>query len=134
MKTVEMRRSQLLAIDGFGNVALGLLLLMLPGRVANWLGIGIGSHDFYASLLGAVLVGIGIALLLELCGGRGLGLTGALVINLCFGFALGGWLIFGNLELATRGIVILWGLVVVLVGLSGVEFLAERRARSVHAV
>ena len=78
-------------------------------------------------------VGIGIALLLERRAQdgstRGLGLTGALVINLCFGLVLAAWLLFGPLELLPRGSIVLWGLVAILVGLSGIELLSERSHR-----
>ena len=81
-----------------------------------------------------MLVGIGIALLIERRtaddAARGLGLTGALVINLCFGLALAGWLLFGPLELLLRGSIVLWSLVIVLVGLSGIELLLERSHRT----
>ena len=126
-------RKALLLLDGFGNVALGLLLLVAPTAVATWLGITVGSV-FYANLFGGVLVGIGIALLLERSQGtratKGLGLTGALVINLCFGLVLAGWLLFGGLQLPMRGSLVLWFLVAILVGLSGLELLSERSALS----
>ena len=127
-------RRELLLLDGVGNVLLGLLLLTAPLQVSAWLGVSAPSSAFYASLFGAVLVGIGIALLLERRAGdgvtRGLGLTGALVINLCFGLALAVWLLFGPLELLLRGSIVLWSLVIVLVGLSGVELLSERSHRA----
>ena len=126
-------RKELLLLDGFGNVALGLLLLVAPTAVATWLGLAVGGV-FYANLFGAVLIGIGIALLLERGQGtaatKGLGLTGALVINLCFGLVLAGWLLFGGLQLPTRGSLVLWILVAILVGLSGLELLSERSARA----
>ena len=127
-----MRRA-LLFLDGVGNVLLGLLLLVAPTTVATWLGLP-GGGAFYANLFGAVLVGIGISLLLEqresTGAAKGLGLTGALVINLCFGLALAGWLIGGGLQLPLRGSVVLWILVAILVGLSGLELLSERSSRT----
>ena len=126
-------RKELLLLDGIGNVFLGLLLLVAPTAMGGWLGL-VAGDSFYANLFGAVLIGIGIALLLERQGEpgltRGLGLTGALVINLCFGLVLSGWLVFGGLQLPLRGILVLWTLVVILVGLSAVELASERSARS----
>ena len=126
-------RKELLLLDGIGNVLLGLLLLVVPTTVATWLGLP-ADGSFYASLFGAVLIGIGIALLLERREEpgvtRGLGRTGALVINLCFGLALLGWLVFGGLQLPPRGNLVLWTLVAILVGLGGVELVSERSARS----
>jgi hypothetical protein len=77
-------------------------------------------------LLGGVLIGIGIALLIERSRGRsGLGLAGAISINLCAGLVLAGWLLFGSLDLPLRGQLFLWLLVVLLVGISGVELRAR---------
>ena len=122
-------RKVLLFLDGVGNVLLGLPLLVAPTAVATWLGLP-GGGSFYASLFGAVLIGIGIALLLEqrdsTGAAKGLGLTGALVINLCLGLAIAGWLIRGGLQLPLRGSLVLWTLVAILVGLSGLELLSER--------
>jgi hypothetical protein len=74
--------------------------------------------------LGAVLFGIGLALLLELIGYRhkvrGLGLGGAIVINMIGSIALFCWLIFGSLDIQTRGTILLWcvGGVVFLIGIA----------------
>jgi hypothetical protein len=126
-----MRERELLVLDGLGNLALGLLLLLWPIRLANWLGIADTGSRFYPSLFGAVLFGIGVALLMESTRGsvkaKGLGLGGALAINTCFGLVLAAWLLFGGLTLPTHGSAILWGLVVVLLGLSGIELATERR-------
>ena len=127
-------RRELLLLDGVGNVLLGLLLLAAPLQVSAWLGLSAPGSAFYASLFGAVLVGIGIALLIERRtaddAARGLGLTGALAINLCFGVVLAAWLLFGPLELLLRGSIVLWSLVIVLVGLSGIELVLERSHRT----
>ena len=124
-----MRRSELLLFDGVGNLFLGIVLLVFPVRLATWLGVPNVTSGLYPSLFGAVLFGIGVALLLERYNTgpsvRGLGLGGALSINLCFGLVLAGWLLFGELDLPAHGAVILWGLVVILVGLSGVEMVTE---------
>ncbi len=81
-------------------------------------------------ILGAVLFGIGIALIWEGIRGDGqlvgLGLGGAIAINLSGGLALTGWLLFGDLSLPLRGQLFLWGLASILVLIS----LAELRMRS----
>ena len=129
-----MQRSTLLTLDGLGNLFLGALLLFVPVPLAAWLGIPSAGNGFYPSLFGAVLVGIGIALLLERGGSsnhaRGLGLAGALTINLCFGIVLMGWLLLGGLDLRPHGAIVLWSLVLILVGLGGVEIAAELSGRS----
>jgi len=128
-----MQRSTLLTLDGLANILLGLLLLAVPVPLAAWLGIPNVSSGFYPSLLGAVLVGIGIALLLErrrsASDAKGLGLGGALTINLCFGLVLAGWLLFGSLGLPVHGAIVLWALVLILVGLGGIELTVELSGR-----
>jgi hypothetical protein len=62
-------------------------------------------------LLGAVFIGIGIALLIErfrdTLGFAGLGLGGAICINLCGSVALMLWLVSGQLDIPIRGYVFL---------------------------
>jgi hypothetical protein len=127
----ETTRRALLAIDAAVNVALGVLLLVFPKPVVRALGAPEALTGFYPSILGAVLIGIGLALMIEHGnqreGSRGLGLVGALTINLAGGATLAWWLIFGSLNLPVRGAMFLWALVVLLVGLSGVELGAELR-------
>ncbi len=76
----------LLTIDAIVNLLLGLLLLLFPLGVAELLGAPDAGEGFYATILGAVFFGIGLALLLEHHGYergfRGLGLGGAILINI----------------------------------------------------
>jgi hypothetical protein len=118
-------RSLLLA-DSVINLVLGGLLSFFPRDVVRALGVPSAEPAFYASILGAVLFGIGLALLIERGRGGGLGLAGAIAINLCGGTALGLWLLFGRLTLPARGQILLWGLVVLLVGISAVELASHR--------
>ena len=121
-----MKRSWLLAIDGIINFILGGLLVLFPATLVDWLGVP-QAPRFYPSLLGGVLVGISIALFIALRRrGCGLGLEGAVAINLCGGLILAGWLLFGGLAIPLRGTLFLWGLVIMLLGISGVELLAGR--------
>jgi hypothetical protein len=125
-----MRRSALLTLDAVMNLALGVLLIFFPRGVVSLLGIPGAESAFYPSILGAVLSGIGIALLLERGEGRrkarGLGLSGAIAINLSGGTVLAVWLVAGDLGLPLRGYVVLWTLVVLLVGISAVELVTHR--------
>ena len=120
----------LLFIDTVINLVLGCLLVTFPASVVSALGVPGSDSAFYPSILGAVLLGIGIALLIEIVKGRGLGLMGAVSINLCGGIVLGGWLLFGGLHLSVRGYVFLWALVALLVGVSAIEFLVQIRTRN----
>lgn len=119
------QRASLLIIDGIINLILGALLVMFPSGLVETLGLPAGDERFYPTVLGAVLVGIGLALLIEanrLPGGLvGLGLGGALAINLAAAAALSIWLVLGDLTIPTRGKVLLGGLSVGLVVISAAE-------------
>jgi hypothetical protein len=128
-----MRRSTLLELDGAGNLLLGMVFLLFPTWVSNSLGLPDDASRFYPTVLGAILFGIGVALLLERFREShkfaGLGLIGALSINLCFGISLAIWLLSTGFELTTPGTIVLWGLVSILVGISGVELHTELKER-----
>jgi hypothetical protein len=127
-----MRGRLLLVIDAVVNLALGVLLALAwpyGEQLTRLLGIPPAEPSFYPSVLGAVLLGIGIALLLEhqrvARGGTvGLGLGGAIAINLCGGIALAAWLIFGGLDLPIRGWILLGALDALLIGISVAELVA----------
>lgn len=131
---VPGRRKLLLTVDGVINLLLGSLLVVFPRGLVRVLGVPEAASAFYPSVLGGVLVGIGVALLLERFADRrrsgGLGLTGAVAINLCGGLVLAGWLVLAELAIPLRGRVFLWGLVLVLVGLSSFELAHRIGARS----
>ena len=65
-----MRRSTLLVLDGIGNLILGLLLLLFPAPLIELLGMPLIESVFYPSLFGAVLLGIGVALVVERLSGN----------------------------------------------------------------
>ena len=118
--------SVLLIVDALINLLLGVLLVIFPQGLVSWLGIPATSSHFYPSMLGAIFIGITIALVIGAVGAQsrrasGLGLAGAISINLCGGGALALWLVFGNLDLPARGAAALWVLVAILVGLSVAE-------------
>jgi hypothetical protein len=96
------------------------------------------EQSFYPSILGGVLLGIGIALLIEYFRGPdaivGLGLGGAISINLCAGFVLAIWLVKGTLAIPFRGQVFLWSLVVMLVSISCIEWITHRRKSPAKAI
>ena len=128
------KRSLWLTIDSLINLLLGALLVIFPRDLVSFLGIPQPGSAFYPSILGAVLFGIGIALWIERgtdrASGRGLGLGGAVVINLCAALVLAAWLLFGGLSLSARGSGFLWGIVVVLIVVSLAEIASVRRTLS----
>jgi hypothetical protein len=107
------------------NLALGLLLALFPRGFAKVVGIPIPAIPFYPIILGGVLVGIGVALFLQCFWGRsrvtGIGLEGAIAINLCGAGALVALLVGGNLNLPIRGYVFLWSIAVLVLGIAVIE-------------
>jgi hypothetical protein len=88
-----MKQSRVLIVDAAINLILGALLITFPPKVLQLLGVPVAKHLFYPNILGGVLTGIGIALLMKYFRGAGatvgLGLGGAIAINLCGGTCLG---------------------------------------------
>lgn len=124
-----MNRATLLKTDAAINLALGILLMAFPAGLVKVLGIPMAESSFYPTILGGVLFGIGLALLIE-CYRKssrivGLGLGGAIAINLCGGFILAVWLLSDQLTLPLRGQILLWFLVLLLVGISLLEGLTH---------
>jgi hypothetical protein len=118
-------------LDAIVNLTLGVLLLLYSKNLATFFGVPYTSNNFYPTILGAIFIGITIALFIEffrktkIIGGLGLG--GAIAINLCGGVALALWLIFGNLQIPTKGQIFLWILVILLVGISSIELYFNKK-------
>jgi hypothetical protein len=123
------KQKLLLAIDGVVNLALGVLLLLFPWGTAELLGVPQTDVSYYPSILGAVIFGIGIALFIELYGKpkgvRGLGLGGAIAINLIGAGVLVVWLLLAPFDLPLRGHITLWTVAVVVLGVGIVELAAK---------
>jgi hypothetical protein len=128
-----MKNSVVLLVDSLVNFVLGLLLVIYPAEIFGYIGLPVTDNAFYPSLLGAVLIGIAIALIIEFNrkpgGFVGLGLGGAIAINLCGAFVLCFWLLNGKLNISRLGLVILWGLVIILVIISVFEIFSFRIKR-----
>jgi hypothetical protein len=127
-------RKLTLLIDFIINLILGVLLLAYSNKLAEYLGVPKAESSFYPNILGGVFVGIALALLIEFFNKydritSGLGLLGAIVINLCGGIILIIWLLFGDLGLPLRGSVFLWILAFVLIVLSSIELINHYKAR-----
>jgi len=137
-----MKRTNLFVIDALINFILGILLLLtipFPKTITEFLGLPLIDHSFYPSIFGGVLIGIGFALLIETARMKndvftGLGLGGAVAINLSGGLVLLTWLIFGKLMLPLRGYIFLWLLSLILIGISTIELFITWRhqAKSLH--
>ncbi|MCG8605133.1 hypothetical protein MJD09_09065 [bacterium] len=132
-----MKESTLLGMDGIANVILGFVLLCTPRELLAWLGLPLPDDLFYTGVLGAVLAGIGIALLLERFRDRlaisGLGLGGAIIINTAGAFAVIGWLVFSDLAIPSHGRVLLWAVAALVLGIGVLEIvcIVNQRRRKV---
>ena len=119
------KQKKLLVIDGVVNLVLGILLLGFPLGVGEFLGAPVPSSNFYPTILGGVIFGIGAALLVERYGAarglRGLGIGGAIAINFCGAAVLAVWLVSTSLQIPPRGLVILWLIVIIVFGIGLAE-------------
>ncbi len=122
-----MRKKITLLIDALINAILGILLLAFNRGLSEFLGVPYSESFFYPNILGAIFIGITIALVVEAFRKKpaytGLGLVGAVCINMCGGLVLFLWLVFGNLHLPLRGSIFLWILSILLLVISGVELI-----------
>jgi hypothetical protein len=119
----------LLAVDAVVNLLLGIALLLFPAGVQRMLGLPPVDTFFYVTILGGVIFGIGAALGLEWWGAprglRGLGLGGAIAINVSGASVLLFWLASGRLILPLRGRVVLWIVALTVLGIGVAEMAAR---------
>ncbi|MFC1997744.1 hypothetical protein ACFLXI_09110 [Chloroflexota bacterium] len=122
---MENKHKYLLLIDGIANLVLGILLLLFPLGIAEFVGAPLSVSHFYPTILGGVIFGIGVALLIERYGFekgiRGLGLGGAIAINICGALVLLGWLVLAPPAIPLRGSILLWGIGILVLGIGLVE-------------
>jgi hypothetical protein len=125
---MKSRVRLLLGLDALINLFLGIILLLYPLGISIKLGLPEPASYFYTSILGGVIFGIGLALGLEWWRGngdlRGLGLAGAIAINLCGGGVLFYWLLSANLGLPLRGSILLWLVDILVLGIGLVELVS----------
>ena len=122
----------LILIDSIINLLLGLVLLAYSESIINFFGLPVTSLNFYPNILGAILFGIGIALFIEFKRKDefiGLGLGGAISINMMGGVVLFLWLVFGRLNIPIHGKIILWILDIILIGISSLELLTYLKSK-----
>ena len=123
-----MHRALLLA-DAVINLVLGVLLFTYPQSLVKALGLPAVRSAFFPSVLGGVLIGIGIALLLARRGGaNGLGLDGAIAINLCGAGVVVGWLLVSPDTIPPRGRWTLWTVATLVICIGLVELRYRRTA------
>ena len=124
-----MQRPLLLA-DALINLLLGALLLLYPQGLVEALGMPVVATTFFPNVLGGVLFGIGLALLIAHRGGaQGLGLDGAIAINLCGAGVVVGWLVIAPHAIPPRGKITLWIIALVVIGIGLVELQHRLRTK-----
>jgi hypothetical protein len=121
----------LILADAIVNLILGMLLLFYPQWLADSLGMPSVVTHFFPNVLGGVLFGIGIALLIAWRGGRqGLGLDGAIAINLCGAGVVAGWLVAAPEAIPPRGRITLWIIALLVIGIGLIELKHRLRSRT----
>ncbi len=120
----------LLLIDAIANLVLGALLLGFPLGIGEILGLPKASTGFYPSILGAVIFGIGVALLFSRAGRSGLGIDGAIAINLIGAGVLVAWLVTHPPAIPLRGLITLWVVATIVLGIGCVELVSRRHINS----
>jgi hypothetical protein len=100
----------------------GLILGIVPAS-SRLFGLPPSTGSFWPRLLAAVLVGAGLAIVLDalVTPGKGLGLAGCMAINLTAAAVVTGQLVMGRTVTTRRGKATLWLLVAALTVLSLVE-------------
>ena len=123
------KKQLLLVVDGIVNLVLGILLMFFPAQLMDAFDLPKVETFFYVNILGAVLFGIGIALLIERFAGKkgitGLGIGGAIAINLCAVGVLIFWLLFQDLGLSQGGAIFLWIIAVIVLGIAVAELVTK---------
>jgi hypothetical protein len=108
------------------KLAGGLTLALVPVTASRVFGLPISGSAFWPRLLGAVLVGLALATVLQgdtllkgaFTHGRGLGLAGAIAVNLTSAAMLAAQLVMARAAATKRGNAALWALVLLLTALS----------------
>ena len=124
-----MKEPILLTIDAIVNLLLGIALVFFPVDLVRLLDLPMTESPFYPSILGAVLFGVGLALLVErfrdILKMNGLGVGGAIAINICGGGVLVIWLLSNSLNTALRGFIVLWIIALTVLTISILELIYQ---------
>jgi hypothetical protein len=119
---------QLLWIEACLKLGTGLALVTTPRMLARLLGLPSADQPFWPRLLGALLVGLGIASLLEVRMQGGLGLAGSVAVNLAGSAMIAALLILGRAGKTMRGRFLLWlaAAALVILGLVEIAYAAPK--------
>lgn len=120
---MECQLQQVLWIETLVKLAGGLVLSLAPLTAIRVLGLSRTDSSFWPRLLGALLIGLAGAAFLEgrYPGSHGLGVGGAVIVNLAGAAMLATLLALKVAAPSTRGRMVLWTLVALLLILSLLE-------------
>lgn len=96
---------QILWLEIVLKLGIGLILLAAPRTLAKVLGLPVAEDAFWPRLVGAMLIGLAAAMIVELRlqPGHALGLSGIAAIDLAVGATLWAMLILGRAGSTKRG-------------------------------
>ena len=119
---------QLLWIEACLKLGTGFALVVVPRTLARLLGLPSADQGFWPRLLGALLIGLGIASLLEVRMQGGLGLAGSVAVNLAGSAMIAALLILGRAGKTMRGRFLLWlaAAALVILGLVEIAYAAPK--------
>ena len=125
-------KSKLLISDAMIDLLIGLALVIFPVKIIEFFGLPMFENPFYVIMLGSMLVGIAVALLIDCFTPelQGLGLFGAIIINLCVSIVLLICLATGILNIALKAKIGVILLIIILIGLSCLEYFTPRKGKS----
>jgi hypothetical protein len=133
IRGASVKESSLLTIDAIVNLLLGIALVFFPVDLVRLLDLPMFESSFYPSILGAVLFGIGLALLMERFTSvfkiNGLGIGGAIAINVCGAGVLVIWLFSNSLNITPRGFVSLWIVALLVLSVSALELIYQFKSK-----
>lgn len=114
---------QLLLIEALVKLAAGVMLVLAPLATASVLGLPRPPSGFWPRLLGALLIGLAAALFIEmrLPGSKGLGLAGAIAVDIVLAFTLVAQMLAKAGAETRRGKLVMWLVTAALVVLALVE-------------
>jgi hypothetical protein len=126
-------RDIILLVNSAIYLILGLILLIYTPSIIVDLGLPAAPHPFFSNLAGGVFMGISIAFIIEYLkkpgGIVGVGLGGAVAINLCVGTVLVFWLMAESLQIPLRGRIFLWIVTLYLISNSVIEIIIAIRRK-----
>lgn len=118
-------KERLLLFDGLIYFLLGFLIVIFPVKISEKLGLPYPENPFYFIMIGSLIVGLGVAVLIEFFNPnlQGLGLCGSVAINICVIIVLVICLFTGIINLPFKTKIIVIFLISIFIVLSGAKII-----------